>query len=435
MDARPDPGADAAAAGALETWQIGGFGLYVHWPFCASKCPYCDFNSHVVASVDEARWREALLRDLRAWAERTPDRTLGSVFFGGGTPSLMAPDTVAAVVAEARALWRPANDLEVTLEANPSSVEAGRFAGYVDGGVNRFSLGVQALDDDALRALGRLHDVRQARAAFEVARSLVERVSFDLIYARQGQGLDAWRRELGEALLIAGEHLSLYQLTIEDGTAFGARHAAGRLPGLPPEDLAVSLYEATQELCAAAGLPRYETSNHARPGAECRHNLVYWRGGDWVGIGPGAHGRVTTGRDRLATEAERSPEAWLARNERNGTGASNLAPMSQTDWADEYVLMGLRLSDGIRLSRAAALGLRLEGHPLDHLIELGLLERGDDGLRTTEAGALLLDSILAELLAGAAREARADPVEVLERGVADRDAARARRAVMVDRDG
>lgn len=383
----------------MENWQRGGFGLYVHWPFCAAKCPYCDFNSHVTRNVDQARWRKALLRDLSYWAERTSGRVLNSVFFGGGTPSLMAPETVAAIVEEARCRWTPGNDFEVTLEANPTSVEVERFRGYVDAGINRFSLGLQALEDDALRALGRLHDVHQGRAALDVAQSLLDRVSFDLIYGRQGQTLAAWRRELGTAIEIAGEHLSLYQLTIEDGTVFGTRHATGRLNGLPTEDLAVDLYHATQDMCAVAGLPRYETSNHARPGAECRHNLIYWNGGDWIGIGPGAHGRVTLDGGRSATVAARMPAEWLDRNERTGTGTTEIEALPEREIIDEYVMMALRRAEGLSLSHLRSLGGSLDMEALDHLSGLGLLAREGDHLRTTQDGALLLNAILPDLLA------------------------------------
>ena len=393
-------GADGAAmpASATEVWQRAGFALYVHWPFCAAKCPYCDFNSHVASAVDQARWRAALLRDLAYWAERTPGRVLGSIFFGGGTPSLMAPETVGAVVEAARRHWTPANDLEVTLEANPTSVETARFRGYVDAGVERFSIGVQALEDGALRALGRLHDAGQARRAVEMAMALTDRVSFDLIYARQGQTLVAWRAELGEALRMAGEHLSLYQLTVEEGTAFGARRAAGRLRGLPGEDLAADLFEATQDLCGAAGLPRYEVSNHARPDAACRHNLVYWRGGDWLGIGPGAHGRLGHGARRVATTAAPSPPAWLAANERTGTGTATESVLSPADCVDEYVLMALRTAEGVDLRRVAANGGALDDGAVTDLLEAGLLAMSDDALVATEAGILLLDAILPRIL-------------------------------------
>ncbi|HDR29144.1 radical SAM family heme chaperone HemW, partial [Rhodovulum sp.] len=286
---------------AAEDWQAGGFGLYVHWPFCLSKCPYCDFNSHVAASIDMGEWQRAYLSEIRRIGAETGPRTLTSVFFGGGTPSLMAPDLVAAILDTVRATWPCANDMEVTLEANPGSVEAGRFAGYRDAGVGRVSLGVQALNDADLGRLGRLHSAAEARAAFDIARNTFERVSFDLIYARQDQLLADWQAELGQALALGVDHLSLYQLTIEPGTAFGDRHARGGLRGLPDDDRAADMYLATQEICAAAGLPAYEVSNHARPGAESRHNLIYWRYGDYAGIGPGAHGRLTLDGRRWAT--------------------------------------------------------------------------------------------------------------------------------------
>ena len=288
-----------------------GFGVYVHWPFCASKCPYCDFNSHVRAEIDEARWRAALVRELDHFAALAPGRTVTSIFFGGGTPSLMAPATVAAVIERTANHWRLAGDVEITLEANPTSVEAGRFAGYRDAGVNRVSLGVQSLDDRALGFLGRGHDAAEARAAVAVAHARFPRVSFDLIYARPGQSPAAWRRELAEALQIAGEHLSLYQLTLEPGTAFHARAARGAL-ALPGGDAAAALYDVTQEVLEGAGLPAYEISNHAVPGAESRHNLTYWRSGDYLGVGPGAHGRLTGGGAVLAIAQTRSPERWLA---------------------------------------------------------------------------------------------------------------------------
>ena len=273
----------------------GGFGLYLHWPFCQSKCPYCDFNSHVASEVDQGRWLRAYLAEIDRSLAETRGRLLQSVFFGGGTPSLMAPATVAAILERIRRSWTVANDWEVTLEANPGSVEAGKFLGFRDAGVNRLSMGLQALNDADLKRLGRLHSVAEAERALDIARQHFERVSFDLIYARQDQTPEAWRAELGRALAMTADHLSLYQLTIEDGTAFGDRHARGKLRGLPDEDRSVALYDITQELCDAAGLPAYEVSNHAGSDAQSRHNLIYWRGGDYVGIGPGAHGRLSLG--------------------------------------------------------------------------------------------------------------------------------------------
>ena len=349
------------AEAAAEDWREGGFAVYVHWPFCAAKCPYCDFNSHVRAGVDQDRWRRALVAELRAAAAETPGRTVGSVFFGGGTPSLMPPETVAAVMAAVGEEWGLAPDAEVTLEANPTSVEAGRFRGYRDAGVNRLSLGVQALDDDALRALGRRHSAAEALRALELARAVFARVSFDLIYARQGQSLADWRAELSRALALAGDHLSLYQLTIEPGTRFGELHALGRLRGLPDAELAAEMYHATQEICGAAGLPAYEVSNHARTGAEGRHNLVYWRYGDYVGVGPGAHGRLSLAGGRWATEGIRAPEAWLEAVERRGSGRAAREPVSGREQAAEMLMMGLRLREGVDPRRYA----RLAGRPLD----------------------------------------------------------------------
>jgi oxygen-independent coproporphyrinogen-3 oxidase len=387
--------------GPVEDWRAGGFGVYVHWPFCAAKCPYCDFNSHVRAGVDGGRWRRALVDEIAAAAAATPGREVGSVFFGGGTPSLMPPETVAAVLDAVAAGWKLASDAEITLEANPTSVEAGRFRGYAAAGVNRLSLGVQALRDADLRALGRLHDAAGARAAFEFARGVFPRLSFDLIYARQGQDVAAWRAELAEALALAADHLSLYQLTIEPGTRFGALAAAGRLRGLPDADTAADMFAVTQDLCGAAGLPAYETSNHAQPGAEGRHNLVYWRGGDYVGVGPGAHGRLTLGCRRWATEATAGPEAWLTAVERGADGTTRRAPVDPEERAVELLMLGLRLREGVDLDRQAALaGRPLDPARLDALVGLGLvaIERGR--LRTTDAGRPVLDAVLKELLAG-----------------------------------
>lgn len=380
-----------------EDWRAGGFGLYVHWPFCAAKCPYCDFNSHVAAAVDQARWLAAYRGEIARLGAELPGRVLGSVFFGGGTPSLMAPETVAGVLEAARAAWPFANDIEVTLEANPTSVEAGRFRGYAEAGVNRLSMGVQALDDASLRALGRQHDAAEARAAFGIARAAFPRVSFDLIYARQGQDRAAWRAELGEALAMAADHLSLYQLTIEPGTAFGARHAKGGLRGLPDEELAADLWADTQELTTAAGMPGYEVSNHARPGAESRHNLVYWRQGDWAALGPGAHGRMTLPGGRVATEAHRVPGEWLAAVEARGTGEALREALPDGERAVEYLLMGLRLAEGVELARLAAMGWRLPEAKVADLEALGLLERQAGRLRATAAGRPLLNAILREI--------------------------------------
>jgi oxygen-independent coproporphyrinogen-3 oxidase len=380
-----------------DAWQAAGFGLYIHWPFCQAKCPYCDFNSHVAAQIDEFRWSRAYLSEIARIGAETQGRVLSTVFFGGGTPSLMSPDLVARILDAVRATWPMANDPEITLEANPTSVEAGRFREYAEAGVTRVSMGIQALRDDDLRRLGRLHSVAEARAAFDIARAQFDRVSFDLIYARQDQALDDWRAELSEALTMAIDHLSLYQLTIEDGTAFGDRFRRGRLRGLPDEDLAADMYEATQELCDAAGMPAYETSNHARPGAESRHNLIYWRSRDYAGIGPGAHGRLTLGGTRYATEALRAPGAWLQAVEERGSGEVPREIVPAEEQVEEYALMGLRLAEGID-----ATPLRADptlSHNISGLISSGLLEESRGMLRTTAAGRPLLNAILREIFA------------------------------------
>ncbi|HSI19698.1 MAG TPA: radical SAM family heme chaperone HemW [Sphingomonas sp.] len=374
--------------------------LYVHWPFCVSKCPYCDFNSHVREEVDQTAWRDALLADLAYEAALLPGRRLGSIFFGGGTPSLMPPETVAAVIDAAAGAWLFDDDIEITLEANPSSVEAARFADIAQAGVNRVSLGLQALDDKALRFLGRAHDVEEGLAALATAQQAFARVSFDLIYARPGQSLAAWEPELARALAFGTEHLSLYQLTIEPGTRFATEAAAGRLT-IPDGDDAADLFEATRAMTAAAGLPAYEISNHARAGAESRHNLTYWRYRDYAGIGPGAHGR----RDGLATVRHRKPENWLSAVARNGHGAQSEEPLVPTDRAKEGLLMGLRLREGIDLGRIAMLGeapiaALVDESAIVRLAEQGFMVRNGDHLRVREAGMLLLDAILPEVVRG-----------------------------------
>ena len=375
--------------------------VYIHWPFCRSKCPYCDFNSHVREAIDEARWTRALLADLDRQAARVPDREVASVFFGGGTPSLMPPETVAALIARVKALWPVAPHLEVTLEANPNSAEAERFAGFAAAGVNRLSLGVQALDPAALEFLGRRHDRDEAIAAIALARDTFPRYSFDLIYARPGQSVAAWQEELGEALTLAGEHLSLYQLTIEPGTAFGNRAARGETLAAD-EDIAVALFEVTQDRLCTAGLPAYEISNHARPGAECRHNLAYWRYEDYLGIGPGAHGRVTRDGIKIATHQHRGPEAWLAAVERDGTALEEMTPIPRETAVEEMLMMGLRLVEGILRTRLEALvGREVEdrfGAALLPLIDGGFLILDDDRLAATAAGRQRLNAVLAALL-------------------------------------
>ncbi len=380
-------------------WQQGGFGLYLHWPFCQSKCPYCDFNSHVAARIDQRLWRDAFLAEIARAGRDTSDRILDTVFFGGGTPSLMDPDLVAAILDAIRSTWRTSNSFEVTLEANPSSIEAARFRAYRDAGVNRVSMGMQAMNDDDLRALGRLHSAADALRAFDTARATFERVSFDLIYARQHQTPDDWRTELDRALALGLDHLSLYQLTIEDGTAFGARHAAGKLPGLPDDDRAVALWDITQERTQSAGLPAYEVSNHARPGAESRHNLIYWRSGDWLGIGPGAHGRLTLDGTRYATETPRAPGAWLDGVSRETREGWELSPLPAAEHATEFLLMGLRLAEGVDLDRYDAIAPRaLDAQVLAGLAGDGMIELDNRRLRTTSQGRLLLNAVLRALL-------------------------------------
>jgi oxygen-independent coproporphyrinogen-3 oxidase len=376
-----------------------GFGVYVHWPFCAAKCPYCDFNSHVRHQpVDEARFAAAFDREMAAMRERTGPRGVSSIFLGGGTPSLMSPATVAAVLDAVARHWSVPDGIEVTLEANPSSVEAERFRGYRAAGVNRVSLGVQALNDPDLRFLGRLHNVNEALRAIGLARDIFPRMSFDLIYARPAQTLEAWEAELERAIDLAADHLSLYQLTIEEGTRFHALHAAGRI-AMPDADTAADLYALTQEVTARRGLPAYEISNHARPGSESRHNLTYWRYGEYVGVGPGAHGRFLEKGRRVVTIAERSPETWINLVEARGHGVVDGEVLHRGEEADELLLMGLRLAEGIELDRYQ----RLAGRPIDEarlsvLQQEGLVTAvGNSRLRATAAGMVVLDALVADL--------------------------------------
>jgi oxygen-independent coproporphyrinogen-3 oxidase len=381
----------------------GGLAVYVHWPFCQSKCPYCDFNSHVRETVDEARFRGAYMTEIDHFAGLTAGRRVTSLFFGGGTPSLMAPATVAAVIERVAQAWPLSSDVEITLEANPGSVEAERFAGYRAAGVNRLSLGVQSFDDSALRFLGRRHDAAQAAAAIGMARDIFPRVSFDLIYARPGQSVAAWRGELARALEFGTEHLSLYQLTLEPGTPFHARAARGALT-VPDGDAAAALCDATHVMLERAGMAAYEISNFAREGCESRHNLAYWRGGDYLGIGPGAHGRLTSGGVTRATRLVRSPERWLTSVEQRGHGVTESETIGPAARSDEMLMMGLRLAEGVCLSRLEARGgLAFDDHidaaRLARLIDGGFLERDHSHLRATPAGLRVLDSVLASLLA------------------------------------
>jgi oxygen-independent coproporphyrinogen-3 oxidase len=395
-------GAATQATDAPPTREAPAFAVYVHWPFCKSKCPYCDFNSHVRERIDEPAWRKALIDALDRQAAALPERVVASVFFGGGTPSLMAPATVAAVLERIVAHWRLAPDAEITLEANPTSVEAARFRDLAAAGVNRLSLGVQALDDRALRFLGRGHDAGEARAAIALARASFPRFSFDLIYARPAQTQAAWRAELDEALALAGDHLSLYQLTIEPGTAFHAAHARGDF-ALPDEDDAAALYELTREVLEARGLIAYEISNYARPGAESRHNLVYWTYGDYVGVGPGAHGRLTTQGSKRATRQIKAPESWLAALAAGGDGMAETGVLARDERLTELVMMGLRLKAGIPRARFRR---ELDAEPealfdpksLARLIDAGMLTLDGSALAATDAGRQRLNAVLARLL-------------------------------------
>jgi oxygen-independent coproporphyrinogen-3 oxidase len=378
-----------------------GFGVYVHWPFCLSKCPYCDFNSHVRrGGIEEDRYLAAIRTELKQRAALTQGRTVRSIFFGGGTPSLMAPETVAGVIETIRKLWKLDPKAEITLEANPTSVEAGRFRGYREAGVNRVSLGVQALNDADLKMLGRLHNVEEALRALDIAAATFERTSFDLIYARPGQTPKAWASELKEALARAPEHLSLYQLTIEPDTMFEQLLRAGKLK-IPKADVARDLWDVTQELTEKAGLPAYEISNHARPGCESRHNLIYWRYGEYVGVGPGAHGRIVSKGGRRAHATEPHPEMWLTVVESEGTGLIEDEALSLEEQGDEFLLMGLRLTEGIDPARFQALtGKRFEASRVADLIANGMVEYTRQGrIRVTSEGFPVLDAVVADLAA------------------------------------
>jgi putative oxygen-independent coproporphyrinogen III oxidase len=377
-----------------------GFGVYVHWPFCRAKCPYCDFNSHVRhGGIDEARFLSAYLAELAHFASLAPARRVASVFFGGGTPSLMPVSTVAAILEAIAKHWWLDGDAEITLEANPTSVEAERFAGYRAAGVNRLSLGVQALDDTSLKALGRQHSADEALSALDLAKRHFGRVSFDLIYAREGQTARGWRDELGLALRHAADHLSLYQLTIEPGTPFAARHEAGTLR-TPNGAEARAQYLLTQELCEAAGLPAYEVSNHARPGSESRHNLLYWRGAEYAGIGPGAHSRIAVDGTKRALATIKSPEDWCASVEARGHGLASDEALRADEAAEEYLLMGMRLSEGIDLARFAMIGgCALDEARIASLAEDGLVQSDGRRLAATPKGRLVLDRLIVELAA------------------------------------
>jgi putative oxygen-independent coproporphyrinogen III oxidase len=383
---------------ADEDWRKGGFGLYLHWPFCTSKCPYCDFNSHVASAVDQKVWARAYLSEIERLGAETQGRILQTIYFGGGTPSLMEPELVATILEKVQSTWQMVNDPEITLEANPGSVEAGRFRGFREAGVNRISMGMQAMNDTDLRALGRMHSAAEAIRAFDTARSCFDRVSFDLIYARQNQSLEEWRKELSQALALAVDHLSLYQLTIEEGTVFEERRARGMLRGLPEEGLSADMYELTQELCDAAGMSAYEVSNHAKSGSESRHNLIYWRGGDYLGIGPGAHGRVTREGYRYATEAPKSPALWLEMAEKGYAELPRIS-LSSEERGIEYVLMSLRLSEGLEIRRLASIsGTALDKGAISELESLGLISVGNERLFATQSGRMLLNGVIRKLV-------------------------------------
>ncbi len=372
--------------------------LYIHWPFCLSKCPYCDFNSHVRETIPQQRMAAALRRELAFEAARLGPRCLTSIFFGGGTPSLLDPAHVAALIADAKSYFPPAPDIEITLEANPTSIEAGRFAAYAQAGINRVSIGVQSFDPEALKFLGREHSAAQAIAAIELAQKTFPRLSFDLIYARPNQTLAAWRAELRAALSLAADHLSLYQLTIEAGTKFATLHGRGAFT-LPDDDLAAALYDATAEEAQKFGLTAYEVSNYAVPGGESRHNLAYWRYQDYAGIGPGAHGRLTLGDDLFATSRHRAPEFWADLVERDGHGTTHHDPVSPQDRAREALLMGLRLTEGIALETFAArtgtpLPDALDPETLDLAIAEGYLTLSPTHLTATAEGRKRLDALL-----------------------------------------
>ena len=376
-----------------------GFGVYIHWPFCAAKCPYCDFNSHVRhQAIDQPRFVSAFLKEMETMRTISGPRAVTSVFIGGGTPSLMDPATVDAILSGIARFWHTPAGIEITMEANPSSVEATRFRGYRAAGVNRVSLGVQALNDQDLKFLGRLHNVEDALKAIHLAREIFPRMSFDLIYARPGQTVEDWEAELKQAISYAVDHLSLYQLTIEEGTPFYGLHKAGKLV-VPDGDQSALLYEATQDITAAHGMPAYEVSNHARPGAESRHNLTYWRYGDYAGIGPGAHGRLSIGADKLATATERNPEGWLKLVEDHGHGMVDRELLGRDEQADELLLMGLRLREGVDLARWHTLsGRDLDPKREETLLEHGFIERlGNSRLRCTPSGMLILDAVVADL--------------------------------------
>tara|TARA_Y100000389_G_scaffold187312_1_gene208599 strand:- start:479 stop:1633 length:1155 start_codon:yes stop_codon:yes gene_type:complete len=383
----------------MDDWENGGFGIYIHWPFCAAKCPYCDFNSHVRTSVDQSRWLSAIRLELKNNAIRTKGRTVNTIFFGGGTPSLMEPETVAGIIKEIAKLWVLALDIEISLEANPTSVEAQKFSNFRKAGINRISMGIQSLRNDDLKALGRMHSVNEARKAFDIAKDNFKRVSFDLIYARQGQSKFNWENELKEASSMAVDHLSLYQLTIEDGTRFGDLYERGNLKGMPNDSLAADMYDITQEITLQNDMPAYEISNHAIEGAESRHNLIYWRYGDYIGVGPGAHGRISENGNKIATTTIENPENWLRGVELNGTSTIDDEVINHIDQASEYLMMSLRLIEGVDMERYKKIsGVALDNKLIDKNIENGLIKVINNNLIATQRGRIILNTLIKDLL-------------------------------------
>jgi oxygen-independent coproporphyrinogen-3 oxidase len=383
----------------VKNWQRAGFGLYIHWPFCQSKCPYCDFNSHVSSNIDQEAWTEAYLSEISNNYHHSSEKILNTVFFGGGTPSLMPSKTIETIITHILSLWKTSNQLEITLEANPTSIDVSRFKEYRSAGVNRVSVGVQSLDDTSLKYLGRLHTGKDAIIAVQTAQSVFDRVSFDLIYARQNQTIKAWEEELLSALSLGTNHMSLYQLTIEDGTVFGDRAKVGKLPGLPSEDLSADMYTLTQEIMSSNRLPLYEVSNHAFPGEESRHNLIYWRGGDFIGVGPGAHGRYYQGPKRKATVMTKNPNKWLSQIKKLGHGAEPSIVLSKSDEALEYLMMSARLVEGTDLKFLEALDSNLLNYNnIKGLTKLGLIFVKNERIVVTPEGRPVLNSVLSELI-------------------------------------
>lgn len=383
----------------VKNWQRAGFGLYIHWPFCQSKCPYCDFNSHVSSNIDQEAWTEAYLSEISNNYHHSSEKILNTVFFGGGTPSLMPSKTIETIITHILSLWKTSNQLEITLEANPTSIDVSRFKEYRSAGVNRVSVGVQSLDDTSLKYLGRLHTGKDAIIAVQTAQSVFDRVSFDLIYARQNQTIKAWEEELLSALSLGTNHMSLYQLTIEDGTVFGDRAKVGKLPGLPSEDLSADMYALTQEIMSSNRLPLYEVSNHAFPGEESRHNLIYWRGGDFIGVGPGAHGRYYQGPKRKATVMTKNPNKWLSQIKKLGHGAEPSTVLSKSDEALEYLMMSARLVEGTDLKFLEALDSNLLNYNnIKGLTKLGLIFVKNERIVVTPEGRPVLNSVLSELI-------------------------------------